>query len=43
VSATRDFSQVVSPQEIERIMQSPAGKYLQPDGMPRPRFERVSS
>jgi quercetin dioxygenase-like cupin family protein len=37
VSATRDFSQAVSPEEIERIMASPAGKHLQPDGMPRPR------
>jgi len=39
VSATRDYSQVVSPEEIERIKKSPAGKYLQPDGMPRPRYE----
>jgi quercetin dioxygenase-like cupin family protein len=39
VSATRDFSQIVSPEEIEAIKNSPAGEFLQPDGMPRPRFE----
>jgi quercetin dioxygenase-like cupin family protein len=40
VSATRDFSQVVSPEELELIKNSPGGKYVQPDGMPRPRLER---
>jgi mannose-6-phosphate isomerase-like protein (cupin superfamily) len=40
VSATRDFSQVVSPEELEQIKNSPAGAYVQPDGMPRPRYER---
>lgn len=40
VSATRDFSQVISPEELEAIKNSPAGAHVQPDGMPRPRFER---
>lgn len=43
VSATRDYSQVVSPEELEAIKNSPAGPYVQPDGMPRPRYEREAA
>lgn len=37
VSAARDFSQELSPDELERVMASPAGAYADPHGAPPPR------
>ncbi len=37
VSAARDFSQELSAQEVERLMASPAGAVIDPDGAPPPR------
>jgi mannose-6-phosphate isomerase-like protein (cupin superfamily) len=36
VSAVRDFSQELSPEEVERLAASPAGAYLDPHGAPPP-------
>jgi len=40
VTAARDVSQALAPQEIDAIMASPAGAVVKPDGQPRPRHER---
>jgi quercetin dioxygenase-like cupin family protein len=37
VSAERDFSQELSPEELERLMASPAGAFADPHGAPPPR------
>ena len=37
VSAARDFSQELSPAELEALMASPAGAYADPHGAPPPR------
>ncbi|HEV3157963.1 MAG TPA: cupin domain-containing protein [Candidatus Baltobacteraceae bacterium] len=37
VTATRDFSQSLAPDELARMLASPAGAYLDPDGAPPPR------
>ena len=41
VTAARDISQALKPEEIAAIVASPAGAIVQPEGQPRPRFERV--
>lgn len=41
VSAARDYSQELSPEELARLMASPAGAYADPHGAPPPR-KRVS-
>ena len=41
VTAARDISQALTPGEIAAIVASPAGAIVQPEGQPRPRFERV--
>ncbi len=37
VAAERDFSQELSPEELERLMASPAGAFADPHGAPPPR------
>ena len=37
VSAKRDISQELSPEEIAHLMATPAGVYLDPHGAPPPR------
>jgi quercetin dioxygenase-like cupin family protein len=37
VSAERDFSQELSPEELARLMASPAGAFADPHGAPPPR------
>jgi mannose-6-phosphate isomerase-like protein (cupin superfamily) len=37
VSSVRDFSQELSPVELERLLASPAGAYADPHGAPPPR------
>ena len=37
VSSARDFSQRLTSEEIARLQDSPAGRYLDPDGAPPPR------
>ena len=37
VSAARDFSQELTPDELARLMASPAGAYVDPHGAPPPR------
>lgn len=37
VSAARDYSQELSPDELARLMASPAGAYVDPHGAPPPR------
>jgi quercetin dioxygenase-like cupin family protein len=37
VSSVRDFSQELAPDEIERLLASPAGAYADPHGAPPPR------
>jgi len=42
VSAERDFSQELSPEELDRLMASPAGAFADPHGAPPPR-QRVTA
>jgi hypothetical protein len=37
VSAKRDISQELSPEELARLLASPAGVYADPHGAPPPR------
>jgi mannose-6-phosphate isomerase-like protein (cupin superfamily) len=37
VTADRDYSQVLSPEEIAELKASPAGAFIDPDGAPAPR------
>ena len=37
VTAARDFSQELSPEEMERLLSSPAGAFVDPHGAPPPR------
>jgi len=43
VTAARDFSQNLSPEELARLMASPAGAYADPLGAPPPRAAASSS
>jgi len=38
VSAQRDYSQELAPEEVARLRRSPAGAYVDPDGAPPPRM-----
>ena len=42
VSAVRDFSQDLTPEELEWLMASPAGAYADPHGAPPPRKRPVA-
>jgi mannose-6-phosphate isomerase-like protein (cupin superfamily) len=40
VPTVRDFSQALSPAELAAIMANPAAAFVDPDGQPRPKYER---
>jgi quercetin dioxygenase-like cupin family protein len=40
VSAQRDFAQLLSAEEVNRLLSSPAGAYIDPAGAPPPRHLR---
>jgi mannose-6-phosphate isomerase-like protein (cupin superfamily) len=43
VTAERDFAQLLSAEELSRLLSSPAGAYIDPDGAPPPRHLREAS
>lgn len=43
VPTVRDFSQPLSPEELAAIAASPAAAFVDPDGQPRPGYERVEA
>lgn len=42
VPTVRDFSQALTPDELAAIAANPAAAFVQPDGQPRPKYERVA-